>query len=264
MRKYILLLSLILPINIYAASNCADGEENCWDCSKTADDLCTARKKGDELTITGTGEMKNYNLSGRGDNAISDSPWGTNITKVIIGEGITSVGRDAFIGAVNLKDVSIASTVTTIGWESFYHTGIKHLVLPDSVQTIENYAFQRCYDLVGLVIPPNVISLGDILFQNSSGIVYCPKPAENEQSPCEGKYADNLKYYDREDETGIYNVEGVYYADFNLMAEGKIKLNVMKLFHPFLMIFLLLLTVNFIPHLTIGQKIIISKNVFIP
>ena len=213
---------MLLSFNATAAHNCGDDlGNNCWDCSKTEADLCTARKTGKELSITGTGQMKDYILSGRGDGAVSDSPWGTDITKVVIGEGITTIGDDAFIGAVNLEDVQIASSVTTVGHEAFYHTGIQNLVLSDSIDTIENYAFQRCYDLVALVIPSSVTSLGEITFENSSGTIYCAKPAENESSPCEGKQATNLKYYTKDENTGIYEVDGAYYADVNLLAKGQ-------------------------------------------
>ena len=49
---------------------------------------CTWQLNGTELTITGKGSMGEY----------PDSPWGTGITKVTIGEGVTAINKYAFSG----------------------------------------------------------------------------------------------------------------------------------------------------------------------
>ncbi len=97
------------------------------------------------LTISGKGAMPNY--------GVEDVPWAaykTQIVKVVIGEGITSVGRCAFYGCSALTEVSLPSTLTKIGEYGFY--GCKKLVeltIPASVTEIDAYAFRRC-DIVTL------------------------------------------------------------------------------------------------------------------
>ena len=61
------------------------------------------------LTISGTGEMKNLNNSTETKN-ISDGagtyPWANlkdSITKIVIGDGVTSIGSKAFIAYTNVK-----------------------------------------------------------------------------------------------------------------------------------------------------------------
>ena len=73
------------------------------------------------LTISGTGKMKNLNNSTETEN-ISDGagtyPWANlkdSITKIVIGDGVTSIGSKAFIAYTNVTSVSIGKDVSEIG-----------------------------------------------------------------------------------------------------------------------------------------------------
>lgn len=66
------------------------------------------------LNITGTGEMNSYGISG--------GPWKDykdEITNVIIGGGVESIGSYAFEGCVNLQNVNISESVGQIGRGAF-------------------------------------------------------------------------------------------------------------------------------------------------
>lgn len=66
------------------------------------------------LSITGTSEMNSYGLL--------DSPWSKyrdEITNVIIGDGVESIGSYAFEGCVNLQNVNISESVGQIGRGAF-------------------------------------------------------------------------------------------------------------------------------------------------
>ncbi len=66
------------------------------------------------LSITGTSEMNSYGLL--------DSPWSKyrdEITNVIIGDGVESIGSYAFEGCVNLQNVNISESVGQIGSGAF-------------------------------------------------------------------------------------------------------------------------------------------------
>ena len=71
-----------------------------------------------------------------------------NITKVVIGNNVTSVFPYAF------QDCSFLTSVT----------------IPDSVTSIGMYAFQDCSFLTSVTIPDSVTSIGSFAFQNCSGI----------------------------------------------------------------------------------------------
>lgn len=54
--------------------------------------------------------------------------------------------------------------VTTIGYNSFRYAGAVHVEIPESVETIEDYAFSNCYSLVSVHIPEGVKDLGSGVF----------------------------------------------------------------------------------------------------
>lgn len=92
------------------------------------------------LTLTGIGDMPGYTASG--------SPWyqyHNIVRRVIIGEGITSIGKCAFYTFVTLESVDIANTVTSIGGYAFYKcSSLTAMSIPESVVKIEAYAFRQC------------------------------------------------------------------------------------------------------------------------
>ena len=70
------------------------------------------------LTIKGNGAMDNFRTE-------SDAPWNdkkSEITKIVIEEGITHIGNMAFYGLKNVTDVKIASSVESIGLCAFDYT----------------------------------------------------------------------------------------------------------------------------------------------
>ena len=102
------------------------------------------------------------------DFGITDStlpPWGDymkNIVSVIINEGVTYTGANAFRNASNLKYVSLADSVTKIGNGCFH--SCKNLVTLDlnNVTHIGNKAFNGCsFASVDL---SNVIKIGEKAF----------------------------------------------------------------------------------------------------
>ena len=105
---------------------------------------------GYTLTISGTGKMKNYQIYPQEDfNKIYAAPWYyKKINRVIIEEGVTSIGKYAFYRRI---------------------TG--NLVLPNSIETIEEHAFYGCDKLSGeLVLPNNLKTIGEYAFSGCSGL----------------------------------------------------------------------------------------------
>ena len=101
------------------------------------------------LTISGTGKMEEYSF--KYDNPEAPfwitSPWFFygkigNIRKVIICEGVTSVGSYAFYACSNIEDVSISNTVLSVGDYAFGDINKLSIIkIPKSVQTIGYLAF---------------------------------------------------------------------------------------------------------------------------
>ncbi len=130
---------------------------------------CTVTYADGVLTISGTGAMANY------DDA-SNRPWNTyasDITSISIGEGVTSIGANAFEGCNNasLSSITIPSSVTSIGWSAFYScTNLSSITIPSSVKNIGTYAFWGCSSLASVNIPSSVTSIGSCVFYNCTNL----------------------------------------------------------------------------------------------
>ncbi|GHT14674.1 hypothetical protein AGMMS4956_12930 [Bacteroidia bacterium] len=119
----------------------------------------TATLSGGTLTLTGSGGMEM--------NIESTVPWrdvSSQITSVIISEGIISIGQSAFYGCENLTSVSIPNSVTYIDGRAFYSCpNLTSVTIPDAVTNIGYQAFYRT-GLTSVSIPDNVTSIGNEAF----------------------------------------------------------------------------------------------------
>ena len=66
-------------------------------------------------------------------------------------------------------------TLVEIGLDGFATTTISGIIIPSSVKTIGNYAFQDCTNLGNVIIPPTVQTLGRGAFQRDNIRVAYPK-----------------------------------------------------------------------------------------
>ena len=96
-----------------------------------------------------------------GDGAFYDC---RNLINVILPDSITSIGASMFQGCSRLSKISIPKFVTRIGKEAFQSCNIKSIVIPSSVETIEDGAFSYCLSLTSVVIPESITSIGDNIF----------------------------------------------------------------------------------------------------
>jgi len=108
------------------------------------------------LVISGTGNMTMIRF-------FDDTTWyryRENIKKVIIEDGVTSVGDDAFYECTNLASVNIPDSITIIGSSAFSDcTSLTSVNIPDSVTIIKDYAFQHT-SLTSVTIPRSVEEIG--------------------------------------------------------------------------------------------------------
>ncbi|MDF2881243.1 MAG: hypothetical protein K0R54_1800, partial [Clostridiaceae bacterium] len=118
------------------------------------------------LTISGTGDMTDF----LGIN----TPYysiGNLIKTVIIQEGVTSIGDNAFYNNfINLTSIIIPETVTKIGSNAFYKSGIASIIIPNSVLTISSSAFNECDGLISITIPSSVVTIGSGAFANCDNL----------------------------------------------------------------------------------------------
>ena len=139
----------------------------------------TLNTETNELTITGNGSMTNY--SDFIDNVDHRSPWrqkvkknGATIEHVYIGAGVQNIGDYAFYGLADIKTVHFEenSKLEIVGEYAFEGcTSLNNITLPNSVTSINDFAFQSCKSLEGeLIIPQNVTTIGLDAYCGCSGL----------------------------------------------------------------------------------------------
>lgn len=100
------------------------------------------------LTISGIGMMESYSSS-------RYQPWYMEkITKVVIKEGVTSIGDYAFHQCDDLMSVTIPDSITSIGSGAFFYcTSLTSIAIPDGVECIDTNTFRRCSSLCSISLP---------------------------------------------------------------------------------------------------------------
>ncbi|MDO4199422.1 MAG: leucine-rich repeat protein [Clostridia bacterium] len=131
------------------------------------------------LTISGTGPMTDYHESHR-----EEIPWYENrndITQVIVGDGVTTLGNEALYGFTNLTDITLPNSLQRIGRHEFENcTSLENIDIPDSVTDIESDAFRGCTSLKSIVIPEGVTEIRAMTFYNCNSLesIDIPKSVE--------------------------------------------------------------------------------------
>ena len=129
------------------------GDRYCPDCDTVLekgytywveDNLTWKLYENGTLNISGTGAMKDYDSDSNPSPAYNN----LNVKKVVIEDGVTSIGERAFSNCSSLTNITIPNSVTSIG----------------------NDAFSYCKSLTSITIPDNVTSIGEAAFGNCSSL----------------------------------------------------------------------------------------------
>ena len=123
------------------------------------------------LIISG-GKMDDYENEGS-STAATAAPWlvqvgffhRDKIKKIIIKDGVTNIGNNAFMGCAGLISVEIPNSVTRIGEGAFESCkSITTFNIPNSVTSIGPCAFESCTNLSLITFPNSVTSIGEMAF----------------------------------------------------------------------------------------------------
>jgi hypothetical protein len=101
------------------------------------------------------------------DYAYGEAPWNAyaaEMTSLVIEDGITSIGSNAFVECEKLNSVQYPSTgFTSIGNYAFSGCKVKYVTLPNTLTTLGEGAFSGC-QTEGASIPGSVKKIGDYAF----------------------------------------------------------------------------------------------------
>ena len=102
------------------------------------------------------------------------APWYSQqekINRVVIENGVTNIGVNAFYQCNNLNSITIPNSVTSIGHSAFEKcSGLTSIIIPNSVANIGDRVFSGCSGLISIMIPNSVTSIGHSLFYNCSSL----------------------------------------------------------------------------------------------
>ncbi len=95
---------------------------------------CTWALNGTVLTISGSGETGNYYWD--------ETPWGYDITEVIVEDGVTYLGDRIFADCTKLSKVTLGKDLKTIRMNAFeYCESLESIEIPDGIVDIGTEAF---------------------------------------------------------------------------------------------------------------------------
>ena len=122
--------------------------------------------KDGTLYIKGTGAMQDYNWNYNETTKIvtTGAPWhdshSASVKKLVVEDGITSIGNDAFSDCESLVSAELAEGITSIGDGTFTACrDLEKINIPNSVTSIGYDAFDSCWTLPSLELPSGLSKL---------------------------------------------------------------------------------------------------------
>ena len=172
------------------------------------------------LTIVGSGMMYDYSTS-------APAPWSelkNSFHTLVLPQGLTTIGDNAFADCAALQAVAIPTSVTNIGTAAFQNcTALTQVLIPEGVQHLEDNAFKGCSALATVYaqaqIPP---VLGNTVF-NSKPVCYVPTGGvlATYQSSTWANFATSFEEQDKKCGDNLYYL----FADSTLTIVGTGEMN---------------------------------------
>lgn len=131
------------------------------------------------LTVSGSGDMADYNEG-------NTAPWyhlRAEINRVVLPDGLSSVGDLAFYNCTSLTAVSLPNSLRSIGHNAFYGcTALRAVDMSQFIIGIGRSAFYGCESLAAISFPVSLERVGDKAFYLCESLTSVTLP----------QYADDL------------------------------------------------------------------------
>ena len=187
----VMMIVTLLPLGLVDTAWAATVVDS-GSCGKNGDNVTWKLTSEGTLTISGTGDMADFDYwNGNGapwlrvrlqakkviiqDGVTSIGSYAfydcDALANVIISNGLTNIGNYAFYRCTRLANVTIPASVTAIGWGAFQGCrSLKSVKIPSGVSSIDSYTFTDCTSLINVTIPTSVTSIGKCAFMGCTGL----------------------------------------------------------------------------------------------
>ena len=166
-RGLALLLSLLLCLSLIPVASAETTIVDSGTCGAQGDNVTWTLDSEGTLTVAGTGSMTDWSQK-------TDTPWWPvydKIERVIVEDGVTSVGAHAFEAAPALKCVLIGNDVEEVMENAFANCGsLYDLLLGKGVAAIEESAFSNDTALSCVTLPASLRYFGAAVFEGCTGL----------------------------------------------------------------------------------------------
>ncbi len=153
-----------------------------------------ADSTGDLLVISGEGPMggRIYNPDSMEWDPAPWNKFSETLETVLIGEGVTSIGNEAFKGLSSVSDITLPESLTDLGvgvfqecgpisieipkgivnlrFNMFSHSGLTSIKLPEGLVSIERSVFYGCENLKAIELPQSLRDIGEFAFSECSSL----------------------------------------------------------------------------------------------
>ena len=98
-------------------------------------------------------------------------------SSTVIPDGVREIAFGAFENCKDLETLNIPQSVVAIGTAAFSCSGLKEIVLPDALTTVESATFAQCEHLESVKLPAGLKSIGSGAFSKCTSLRSIDIPA---------------------------------------------------------------------------------------
>ena len=103
----------------------------------------------------------------------------SKLQKVDMSSNLQIINNNAFVDCAKLYTIDLPAGLTYIGNDAFFNSGLKEIVIPESVTYVGDYAFNMCHDLLRVEIRASNYYLGEAAFIACSSLTEITVPGTN-------------------------------------------------------------------------------------
>ncbi len=147
-----------------------------------------------ERSFSGNEYIENIILP-HGTTATGASAFGLckNLTSISLPDTLTIIGSQSFSSCKKLTEIKLPTNLEVIGKQAFAYSGLKHVDIPYGITEISENSFQYATSLKSVSIPDSVVSINDYAFYGTNltdisipnsvksigDLVFCSAPLES-------------------------------------------------------------------------------------